>query len=702
MKDKNFSIIGLTRVRNESLIIKESLDHLSKFCEGGIFVYDDCSTDDTVSICESHPNVKKIIKGSLWDENRARAEFENRHTLLMEAKKYAKPTDWFVYLDADERIEFDWNFIKNFNDDVIAVRMKLFDFYITADDIDKKYYERKWLGPEFREIIMAFKNSNELCYDHPDQREVTLGKGIIENLGYVRHYGKAISVEEWEKTCDYYGNHFPQYSEKWKRRKGKAVHISVSDFGNNLISWDEKEEKGFLLIPEVTNNLKILISTHHLLDFTGSEIYTLTLAEHLKNYGCEVKVYSRYADKIIVEFEKLGIQVFTHLEEIKNQIFDIAHVHHSINAAEVRHYFPELPIVFASHGILPFLEQPSKLELGISNYIAVSDEVKNNLVSSGIEESAISVIRNLIDEYKFLSNSKNNATPKNVLVISSRIDTSKENAIRQACKLRELNVQFIGGRFGQVNQQELKRMIENVDLVFSLGRGAVESMLMNKAVIIFDYQGGDGMITEDNFEEIMKCNFSGRRFKKNFSVDELIEEINKYDLAQIKRVREIALKYFSANKLISEIVDVYNLAIYEKKQPLSNEQKKLLEYFIKSIQETRNYTTEITNRKNPNPVIEHQSNSQITISELLIENNQLSAAKLILTKAIFENPSNLDALNNLAVIHIMEEDFNDALNCLKQVLVIDLKNEIALGNLQYLQELVADKKKVETKEIIHA
>ncbi|MBK7632429.1 MAG: hypothetical protein IPJ23_17345 [Ignavibacteriales bacterium] len=121
--------------------------------------------------------------------------------------------------------------------------MKLFDFYITSEDIDKKYFERKWLGPEFREIIIAFKNSNELCYKHADQREVSLGKGTIENLGYVRHYGKAISVEEWEKTCDYYGKHFPQYSEKWEKRKGKAVHNGVSDFGNKLISWKEKSRK---------------------------------------------------------------------------------------------------------------------------------------------------------------------------------------------------------------------------------------------------------------------------------------------------------------------------------------------------------------------------------------------------------------------------------------------------------------------------
>ena len=44
--------LGLTRVRNESDIIQFTLDHMSTFCEK-IIVYDDCSTDDTVAICNA-------------------------------------------------------------------------------------------------------------------------------------------------------------------------------------------------------------------------------------------------------------------------------------------------------------------------------------------------------------------------------------------------------------------------------------------------------------------------------------------------------------------------------------------------------------------------------------------------------------------------------------------------------------------------
>jgi hypothetical protein len=57
--------------------------------------------------------------------------------------------------------------------------------------------------------------------------------------GYVKHYGKAISVEEWERTCNYYVHYFPRYAKKWAGRRGKAVH-TLSDFGRPLIKWEDR------------------------------------------------------------------------------------------------------------------------------------------------------------------------------------------------------------------------------------------------------------------------------------------------------------------------------------------------------------------------------------------------------------------------------------------------------------------------------
>lgn len=239
-------ICGITRVRNESLIIKETLDHFSIYCDAGIYVYDDVSTDDTVKICKAHKNVKGVISTGIWDKDREQAEWQNRQAVFDFAKSKDPNIDWFVYFDADERMYTDLDVKMMENCDALA--MRLFDFYITEEDKDRKYNGnlpllRQKVGPEFRQIIMMFRNLPGVKWHKPDQRVPSLPFGAqVTVSGFVKHYGKSISIKHWEDTCKYYSENFPKYAEKWEARKGKAVHM-FSDFRHQLCTWQELETK---------------------------------------------------------------------------------------------------------------------------------------------------------------------------------------------------------------------------------------------------------------------------------------------------------------------------------------------------------------------------------------------------------------------------------------------------------------------------
>lgn len=242
------NIIGITKIRNEEEIIKETLDHWGGICTGGIYICDDSSIDNTVNICKEHPAVKGIEIVD-WDSNREKAEWYNRQVALEMAMKNAGKDDWFVCFDADERL---YNFNKEIlNSNAGAVACQLYDLYITPEDKDRSYQEREWVGPEFRTIVFFFKNSPYLSYDTPDQRVVNLDyETKYSTCGKILHLSKGLGTEEWEKTCDYYANYWPKYAEKWKKRKGKAIHSGLSDFGNKLIKFSDVllgKECGFSL-----------------------------------------------------------------------------------------------------------------------------------------------------------------------------------------------------------------------------------------------------------------------------------------------------------------------------------------------------------------------------------------------------------------------------------------------------------------------
>lgn len=262
-------IVGVTRVRNEEPIIQATLDRVAGLVDE-IVVYDDCSTDVTAEICEKHPAVVKVIQGTTWDpepQRRAEAEGNLRQIPFMEACN--RGAEWVYLFDGDELLELDEiNMFgekrpkpKNLRGLIEMTRgseavpvvngflFRLFDFYITAEDVDGTWRDRRWMGPEYRDIMMFFRVVPGVQFNN---REPSNTAAPYALGGWVKHYGKAISVEHWEETCDYYVNNrggdlLPQFTVKWAQRRGKAVHDGKSDFGGPLITWDQRNEKGFLL-----------------------------------------------------------------------------------------------------------------------------------------------------------------------------------------------------------------------------------------------------------------------------------------------------------------------------------------------------------------------------------------------------------------------------------------------------------------------
>jgi len=236
----NNNITILSRLRNEELILPDFLNHIDKFGDEFWF-FDDCSNDKSVEILRAHPKTKKVIRNYFHNTNQTYVQTAQRHILLEEAKAHSK-NEWFMLIEPDERIEFDFSKIPN-NKEIGGIYFQLFDAYITKDNQEPYMGQgllnfRKYFGPEYREICFLFrKNMAQFDIAIPACRQPNIsGTKIVSGL--VQHFGKAISIEQFQETCKYYMKSVPILSEKWEKRLGQAIH-SKSDFDRPLMTWSE-------------------------------------------------------------------------------------------------------------------------------------------------------------------------------------------------------------------------------------------------------------------------------------------------------------------------------------------------------------------------------------------------------------------------------------------------------------------------------
>lgn len=175
-----------------------------------------------------------VIEGKEWSEDQWNAETIHRAKAL----ELAKNADMCLCFDADERL------VGDLPTEPGGYTFGLYDGYLTRKN--RKPYEngdlsrlpRMW-GVERRDILMFFEPL-KAKYCGTGQREPIYTDQVQKSDVLVKHYGKCLSVEHWEETCDFYVKYFPKWREKWRQRKGKAIH-KRSDFGTPLKTWSEIE-----------------------------------------------------------------------------------------------------------------------------------------------------------------------------------------------------------------------------------------------------------------------------------------------------------------------------------------------------------------------------------------------------------------------------------------------------------------------------
>lgn len=296
--------------------------------------------------------------------------------------------------------------------------------------------------------------------------------------------------------------------------------------------------------------MNILVTVNSLSNFGGSESFTFTMVEELirRKHKVDVVVSDNVKGVFYHKIKSMGVRISQ--TPIKKK-YDIVLGSHNNVIEKVKHL--KCPIIQTSHGKIINLEQPTPVA---DYYVSISDEVKQYLTQNGYEST---IIYNGINLERFKPNKPINKSLKNVLSLSQSFLLN--NTLKSICN--RLNVNF---RYRDKFENPIFNIeddINEADLVISLGRGAYEAMACGRPVLVLDdriyvRQGiiGDGIITPDNIENIMKFNCSGRFTNTVYSYQKILNEIKKYDYTTGDFLRDFAERELDIKKQVDKYLNL--------------------------------------------------------------------------------------------------------------------------------------------------
>jgi len=301
-----------------------------------------------------------------------------------------------------------------------------------------------------------------------------------------------------------------------------------------------------------------LLLTNHELDVAkgGTQAFIMDFAPTLKARGHEVAVYAPRLGPLAEELRGRGVPV---MAEVRCSPFtpEMIHGQHHLPTMTALCAFPETPAIYYCHGYRPWEEQPP-VHPRIRRYVGMAKVMTDWLAgATGRKPEEVAVVPNSIRLERFQQVRTLGLHPRRALVFGNTAISGENLAkLRQACEQRGLTLDLVGATFGTttVAPQDL---LPEYDVVFAVGRCALEALASGCAVIPFSSVGAMPMVLPDTFERHAEINFAVPETVRPLTVEFLVQNLEQFDSGRAAEVTRLVRSRLGFEQTCHQFEELY-------------------------------------------------------------------------------------------------------------------------------------------------
>ena len=282
---------------------------------------------------------------------------------------------------------------------------------------------------------------------------------------------------------------------------------------------------------------KVLLTNFKLINYTGSELDTLTVANYFLDKNYDVTIYTlEYGYPILNEVNsKIKIIDCIHDAEL-DESYDLIWSHHY----PLLDYLIFGKLVKAKHIAYISLSSYEPYEkipeyYSFLDFVSIlSQEGFNVLQDKGYNVNKIKVFTNYSFEKYFKSRKRVlNEKIRKICVVSNHVP-DEILKFKVIAEKNDIKVDIYGKQFKYVSINE--KLLKNYDVIITIGKTVNYAISLGIPVYCYDIFGGDGYITKKNIQKSYEYNFSGRYKQCIMTGTEIFEDIVKNYLKVLKDI----------------------------------------------------------------------------------------------------------------------------------------------------------------------